>query len=560
MFKWLLKNYFIRILFLVVILIIVFIGVKDYEVHSRMCVQCESNMSEKLAYVDIELKKIKVTFHKNDGSGLTVSQIFTIGAGKNKFGYKEDGTPKWVRTGQFGSWDRDGYRLLGWSLSPTGTRAKYSIYSGVKDEWIRSYGPSVDLYAVWEKVALDEVKVTFHKNDGSGLTVSQIFTIGAGKNKFGYKEDGTPKWVRTGQFGSWDRDGYRLLGWSLSPTGTRAKYSIYSGVKDEWIRSYGPSVDLYAVWGEYVDLALLFGQSNMVGYAGNVNYEQNHKNIPLGIDDDIINNYHSYAYTEVSMKNNVAFEYRLLTNELVDISTNPRTFGENLTYFNGELKPYQSGDLRTLQGSKGTNMIPYLAKTYYENTGHKLVVVHASLGGKAIASFLPVTDKNCRKNSNGEYSYVYEAMIKKYKSAEKYLNSHNYIVNNKFYVVYQGENDSASSVDSVWTNYYNNFIKVHKYLKQDLDLSFGAIVYTAREGKNAPNIYGNMESIHKAQSFLIRKNDDILCGTDFVYKQYISGNNTIFAPNNNSIHLHSAGLSQVGRNVAKSIANSGKLK
>ena len=212
MFKWLFKNYFIRILFLVVILIIVFIGVKDYDVHSRMCVQCVSNMSEKLAYADVELKKIKVTFHKNDGSG---------------------------------------------------------------------------------------------------STVTQIFMIGAGNNKFGYKEDGTPKWGRTGQFGRWDRDGYRLLGWSLSPTGTRAKYSIYSGVKDEWIRSYGPSVDLYAVWGEYVDLALLFGQSNMVGYAGNVNYEQNHKNIPFGIDDDIINNYHSYAYTEVSMKNNVAFEYRL---------------------------------------------------------------------------------------------------------------------------------------------------------------------------------------------------------------------------------------------------------
>lgn len=103
-------------------------------------------------------KSVKVVFNKNDGSNSVADQTFTYAVSGNRFGYNNDGTPKWYNnSGQFGGWDREGYTLLGWSESATATSETYSTYSGVADWWINSKVPdpnasgTVNLYAVWKK-------------------------------------------------------------------------------------------------------------------------------------------------------------------------------------------------------------------------------------------------------------------------------------------------------------------------------------------------------------------------------------------------------------------------
>ena len=103
-------------------------------------------------------KTLKVVFHKNDGNSNTANQSFTYGESGNRFGFNQDGTPKWGNnSGQFGSWDRTGYTLLGWSESSSATSPTYSIYSTVSNSWINSNVPNpnttgtLKLYAVWKK-------------------------------------------------------------------------------------------------------------------------------------------------------------------------------------------------------------------------------------------------------------------------------------------------------------------------------------------------------------------------------------------------------------------------
>ena len=107
------------------------------------------------------------------------------------------------------------------------------------------HGDIITMYAQWTPKTLT---VVYHKNDGSGRTSTQSFTYGVEGNKFGYNTDGTPKWTQTGQFGTWDRTGYELLGWDKDPSATEATYPVYSNVTDGFIDNNYPSIDLYAVW------------------------------------------------------------------------------------------------------------------------------------------------------------------------------------------------------------------------------------------------------------------------------------------------------------------------
>ena len=103
-------------------------------------------------------KKVTVVFNKNNGTSDTASQNFTYAVAGNKFGYNNNGTPKWHNNvGQFGNWDRTGYTLLGWSENASATSADYPVYSNVSDSWINTKVPNpnstatVNLYAVWSK-------------------------------------------------------------------------------------------------------------------------------------------------------------------------------------------------------------------------------------------------------------------------------------------------------------------------------------------------------------------------------------------------------------------------
>ena len=143
----------------------VFSFIKDYEnitfieAVNKVANLTGISLSQKINVVkkyDKEYKAydLSVKYYKNTSTSdtATVSQTFTYGATGNKFGYNTDGTAKWTQTGQFGGWDRTGYTLLGWSDVRSATAKKWSTYSGVSDSWIDTHYPSINLYAIWEKI------------------------------------------------------------------------------------------------------------------------------------------------------------------------------------------------------------------------------------------------------------------------------------------------------------------------------------------------------------------------------------------------------------------------
>ena len=142
--------------------------------------------SDQTLYARCSAKTVNVTFNKNDGSGETASQSFTYGASGNRFGYNTDGSYKWGSSGQFGSWDRNGYTLKGWSTSSNASSATYSTYSGVADGWINSNSPSIMLYAVW----IENIQtIDGYRCSGSDLYYITTCGLGTGICNYTYKND-----------------------------------------------------------------------------------------------------------------------------------------------------------------------------------------------------------------------------------------------------------------------------------------------------------------------------------------------------------------------------------
>ena len=137
-------------------------------------------------YARCNAKTVKVTFNKNDGSGDTVSQSFTYGVSGNRFGYNTDGSYKWGNSGQFGSWDRSGYTMKGWSTSSNASSETYSTYSGVADGWINSNSPSITLYAVWIE---NTQTIDGYRCSGSDLYYITTCGLGTGICNYTYKND-----------------------------------------------------------------------------------------------------------------------------------------------------------------------------------------------------------------------------------------------------------------------------------------------------------------------------------------------------------------------------------
>ena len=325
------------------------------------------------------------------------------------------------------------------------------------------------------------------------------------------------------------RKGHEFMGWYNSDG---VKVTAKTKITDNMI--------LYAKWKENIDLVLMWGQSNMVGYN---NETLNNTNFLRNIDSDIVNNNQSYSRVLVDLPSDVAYEYKALSNKLFDISSNPKTFGEK-AYYNNKKIVSSGNSIYYIEESRGTNMIPYFAKEYYERTGHKIVIVFAGRGGMDIEKFLPNSTTN-----------LYKLISNKYLMAKEYLENNNYNIVNKFYVVYQGE---YNAVDGKANSYKSNYEIVHNSLIKDLNLSFGAMVYIVRGDKKITDNY--IQIVRNAQVDLVGKYNNLIKGTDYPYNELAKGNTSILCPTGNIIHLNAAGLSQIGRDIAKNIALSGKIK
>ena len=118
-------------------------------------------------------KSVSVNFYRNqnkDDTG-TVTESFTYDVKNQKFGYKTDGTGRYSPMNDanvgFGAWTKTGYELLGWSADRNANTTTYSTYSDVSNEWINwinSYSPSINLYAIWKA---KQYKVTLNTNGGT---------------------------------------------------------------------------------------------------------------------------------------------------------------------------------------------------------------------------------------------------------------------------------------------------------------------------------------------------------------------------------------------------------
>mgnify|MGYP004476747243 CR=1 FL=1 len=507
----------------------------------------------------------------------------------------------------------------------------YTVYVRTKDN---KFETKVNI-----EVKQISITVIFHKNiAGDDEVVSQNFTYGNSKNRFGYNIDGTSIWGTTGQFGSWDREGYKLKGWSRKKNSKKINYKTYSFFMDEYIKnvhskkykeqSEANVIDLYAVWSEKVDLVLFFGQSNMVGSVGATGskiedtFEKNYKNSELKelkekflrmnerekdnrdlsglIDDDILSQYQAMNYVSVDIPSGVAYEYKINNKNngyLKEINSETKNLGEYLKYDTNKksliYNTFDSGDISynkdkkiyssvlSLKKSQGTNMIPEFAKIYNQETNHKMVAVFAAYGGKQISSFLPDSYERVKYTNNGKeeyinvHFYIYEALRTKYKSAEKYLIKNGYTIENKFYVIFQGCSDSNKTRSKIYTDkngkeiikksaYYKKYMKVHNNLKKDLGITFGALVETSGKisarGDENTKISKSIINIHKQQEALINNNNDIILGSDFSYRMYVQNNSQVFALQkssngvDNSIHLTSASLSQIGKETATNVS------
>ena len=435
---------------------------------------------------------------------------------------------------------KEGYTFKEWQLNGL----TYSFNDVVKD--------NMTLDAIWVKNK-DSYTVSFNANGGSSNLESREVKVGASY----------------GDLPVISRDGYKFAGWFKS-SDSNFDYKYYADTYDDLKNAFGydeelllnhwiytgiiegrkcasdnitksdivnGDITIYAGWIEIIDIALFWGQSNMVGaMEGN---QTNNTNNLKGIDSDIINHNVSYSRVTVDIPKNVAFDYLALSNTLVDISTNPATIGENLQYVNGKIVQTNFG-----MQSQGTNMVPYFAKEYYEKTHHKLVAVHVAKGGCFLSEFMPNTS-------------LYNLMVTKFRMAEDYLKSKNdkYIIGNRFYVVYQGESDIND-----YTNYEYKYLKVHSSLMKDLKLSFGAMIYVVLGNISNPTTDPNTLNFRNVQAKIVSNNSSIIKGSDFPFTQLSVNNKSILCPANNRIHLNSAALSQVGREVARSIYNSGKIK
>ena len=339
------------------------------------------------------------------------------------------------------------------------------------------------------------------------------------------------------------------------------------------------------------DVVLFWGQSNMTGYCGiydnekvadsrydlnDINSIKNYSN-KTGIDEDILSKSVQMNWVKVNQSSNTAYEYVYSNNNLKEINENTQILGEQLIY-NSSTNKLQTASRTnySIQDTAGTNVIPQFCKTYYEKTHHKVVAVLASNGGEKIANFLPYNDSDYGDSDN---QMIYEAMVEKYKKAISCVQSKGYNIGNKLWVSFQGESDvKKTSKDE----YKRLFLKVKNNLKNDLNITKGAIIETSYEIGES-DLYNKIKNINQAQVELASENDDIIIGTSYSYDRYVpdestynssSYSNKIFVDTNgdklpystafnyascsvcypdNTIHFTSAALSQMGKETAESL-------
>ena len=175
-----------------------------------------------------KLYTLTVNYDANGGEGTVPSQSAEY--------------DKNVKISQQGSIQRDGYKFLGWSKTPTGG-VNYNPSQLVKSQNLnpnlKDKDCEITLYAVWEKINV--LRVHYDANGGSGTPPTDNNSYTADDN------------VNIKDKGDLTKEGYTFAGWSTTPTGD-VEYSPSQVIKPEDlnpnIKDRDCEVTLYAVWKE----------------------------------------------------------------------------------------------------------------------------------------------------------------------------------------------------------------------------------------------------------------------------------------------------------------------
>ena len=340
------------------------------------------------------------------------------------------------------------------------------------------------------------------------------------------------------------------------------------------------------------DVILFWGQSNMVGYVGsytcsNNELERNHVDENLtslgatdfakqsGILPEIVSKYKTMGHVDVPIADNTVYDYSFLTNSLVELDKDNNRVGEEIyvSVVNGNpVFNNDSSKTSSLAKSRGTNMAAWYAKTHYEKTGHKVIIVMGTHGGKKLSTFLPHKDDAEADSTTytNDDCYLYEGMVTVYRAALNYMSEHNLTVDKKIDIVYQGGADAVPAQEAGSTKWDVIYKNIHNKLKQEFDMDFSVIIENAIT--NGSTRKAGLDIVNAAQKRAINNNDDVILGTDYPYKRFVPaeenysgsflGKTTSYAEAfrmanlstgyqcDNTIHLNSAALSQVGYETA----------
>ena len=235
--------------------------------------------------------------------------------------------------------------------------------------------------------------------------------------------------------------------------------------------------------------------------------------IQTGIYTSIVSRYTTISHVNVPTTNTV-FDYSFTDNTIIPITKDTQTIGEDLYCDTGHIA--SDGSASCASKSEGTNMIPWFGYGYNSRTDRTVVAVHVAKGSLTLNKFLPNDDE-----------HMYEAMKEKFQAAQTYLETKGYTIANKYDVVFQGESNaySACNQGATTTTWGSNYNRIHESLKNDIDIDFSVVIYTARASgetcNNGVSVYNGVELIHTAQKKVVDENNDVILGTSFPYDHFV---------------------------------------
>ncbi len=146
-------------------------------------------------YPIVKAKAVQVTFHRNTSAkdATTVTKTFTYGKSGQKF--NDNG------------WTNTGHTMTGWEERQPDKVKNYSVNAEIKDTWIDSRAPKIDLYAVWSP---NTYTISYNANGGSGAPTAQTKTYGTDLTLTTSKPT---------------RSGYTFNGWNTKSDGSGTSYS-----------------------------------------------------------------------------------------------------------------------------------------------------------------------------------------------------------------------------------------------------------------------------------------------------------------------------------------------